>query len=142
MAVEQNKSVPDPEPSSTGTFAPPGEQRREQRHPVSDVYQRYFDLKVQIGNIFVPVILHNFSSSGVLFESQVPLKVDSCVDCVISISRSLTKEIAFDVRVKHCRGIEKTFLVGAAIGTAVDTIWFEVFTEAHDFIVRRQGSVY
>jgi hypothetical protein len=138
MADEQKKAVPNPEPSNANYAVP----RREQRHPVSAVYQRYIDLKVQIGNIFVPVILHDFSGSGVLFESQVPLEIESCADCVISISRSLSKEIAFDVRVKHCRKKEDTFLVGAAIETAADTTWFEIFKEAHDFIMQRQGSVY
>ena len=138
MVNGQKKDDPVSEPSPAPYAVP----RREQRHPISAVYQRYIDLKVQIDSVFVPVILHNFSGSGVLFESQVPLAIESSFDCVISVSRSLSQEIAFDVRVKHCRKKEETFLIGAAIGTAVDATWFEVFKEAHDFIMRRQGSVY
>jgi len=136
MADEQENA--DSEPSNTSYAVP----RREQRHPVSAVYQRYITFKVQIDNIFVPVILHNFSGSGVLLESQVPLEIEMCADCVISISRSLSKEIAFDICVKHCRIKDTTFLVGAAIDMAADATWFEIFKEVHDFIMRRQGRVY
>jgi len=130
MAGEQEKSVPD------------SERRREQRHPVPAVYQRYITLKVKIEEVFVPVILHNFSNSGVLFESQVPFEIKSNADCVISLPQALSREIAFDIRVKHCRKKNDTFFIGAAIETPVDATWFNIFREVHDFIMQRQGNVY
>ena len=138
MADEQGKAVPDFEPSNT-SFAVP---RREQRHPVPAVYQRYINMKVKKDDVFVPVILHNFSGSGVLFESKVPFEIRSYADCVLSISQMLSKEIAFDIQVKHCRKEIDTFFIGAAIGTAADTTWFNIFREVHDFIMQRQGEVY
>jgi hypothetical protein len=138
MAAEQEKAVPDSEPSNTSYAVP----RREQRHPVPAVYQRYIILKVKIDDVFVSVILHNFSGSGVLFESQVPFEIKSYADCVISIPQSLSREIAFDIRGKHCQKKNNTFFVGAAIETAADATWFNIFREVHDFIMQRQGDVY
>jgi hypothetical protein len=138
MTAEQKHAVPDAEPSKTSYAVT----RREQRYPVPGVYQRYVSLKVKRDNVFVPVILHNFSGSGVLFESKVPFEIGSHADCAISISRSLSREIAFDIRVKHCRKKDTTFFVGAAIETVADATWFSVFREVHDFIMQRQGDVY
>lgn len=138
MADERKKSVPDPEPSKTGYAVP----RREQRHQVPAVYQRYVRLKVKIDDVFVPVVLHDVSGSGVLFESRVPFEIKARADCLISISESLSREIAFEIRVQHCEEKNNTFLVGAEIGTAADATWFRVFTAVHDFIMQRQGDVY
>jgi hypothetical protein len=99
-------------------------------------------LKVKIDDVFVPVILHNFSDGGVFFESNVPFEIGSHADCAISISQSLSREIAFDVRFKHCRKKDTTFFVGAVIETVADATWFSVFREVHDFIMQRQGDVY
>jgi hypothetical protein len=138
MADEPKKTDPDSEPSNAHYAG----RRREQRHPVPAVYQRYIHLKVKIGDDFVPVILLNFSGSGVLFESSVPLERESSAGCVISIPWSLSREIAFDIRVKHCEKENSTFFVGAAIEKTADATWFDVFREVHDYIMQRQGDVY
>jgi len=138
MADESKKADPDPDPSNAQYTVP----RREQRLPVPAAYQRYIHLKVKIGDDFVPVILHNFSGCGVLFESPVPFGIEASAGCVISIPWSLSREIAFDIRVKHCEKEDNIFFVGAAIEKAADTTWFDVFREVHDFIVQRQGDVY
>ncbi len=86
--------------------------------------------------------LGNFSRGGILFESPVPFEKDFFAECVISASLSLSKEIAFGIRVKHCRQSGTTFWVGAAVETVVDAVWFNIFLEVHDFIIARQGSIY
>ena len=136
MADEQKKA--DPKPSYPGSAVP----RREQRYPVSGVYQRYVGLKVKIDDVFVPVILHNFSGSGVLFESSVPFEIGAHADCTISISQALSREIAFAIRVKRCQKKNEAFFVGAAIETVADATWFRVFKEVHDYIMQRKGDVY
>ena len=138
MADDLKKGVPGPEPSNTSYAVP----RQVQRHPVPAVYLRYINLKVRIDNVFVPVSLQNFSGRGILFESQVPFEIKSYVDCAISISRSLSREIAFHVRVKHCEKKNITFLVGAEIETAADETWLDVFRAVHDFILQRQDDIY
>jgi hypothetical protein len=136
MADEQKKS--DPEPSGARYAVP----RRERRLPVPAVYQRYIHLKVKRDDVFVTVVLHDFSGSGILFESRGPCELESYVECVISISELLSQEIAFGIRVKHCEKKNNAFFVGAAIETAGDTTWFNVFKEIHDFIMQRKGDVY
>lgn len=138
MTDEQKKAVADSEPSNASYAMP----RREPRLPVPAAYQRYINLKVKIDGIFVQVILHNFSGSGVLFECHAPCEVESRADCIISIPQSLSREIAFDIRVKHCQKKNNTFFVGAAIETASDQTWFNIFREVHDFIMQRQGGIY
>ena len=138
MVDEQKKDVPETEPSNTSYAVP----RRAQRHPVPAVYLRYIKLKVKIDRVFVSVILQNFSGVGILFESKVPFEIQSHVDCVISISRALSREVAFDVRVKHCEKKNNTFLVGAEIEKAADETWLNVFRAVHDFILQRQDDIY
>lgn len=136
MVDERKKADPVP---SIPRYAVP---RRERRLPVPAVYQRYIDLKVKIDDVFVPVVLHNFSGIGILFESRGPFEIESYVDCVISISQSLSREIGFGIRVKHCEEKDDAFFVGTAIETADNTTWFNVFKEVHDFIMQRKGDVY
>ena len=138
MADEPKKADPDHERSNTQYAVP----RREPRHPVPAAYQRYIHLKVKIGAELVPVILHDFSGSGILFESRVPFGIEASAGCVISIPWSLSREIAFAIRVKHCEKENNTFFVGAAIEKTADATWFAVFSEVHDFIMQRQGDVY
>ena len=116
--------------------------RREERYPVPEVYRQYFELRIRAQETFVTVALDNLSRSGILFESPLPLPVDSRVECLISVSRSLSKEVSFAVRVKHCRQSGGSFLVGAAIDSVADEVWFDIFLEVHDFIIARQGSIY
>jgi len=138
MADKQKKDVPELEPSNTSYAVP----RRAQRLPVPAVYLRYIKLKVKIDRVFVSVVLQNFSGVGILFESKVPFELQSHVDCVISISRALSREITFDVRVKHCEKKNNTFLIGAEIERAADETWLNVFRAVHDFILQRQDDVY
>ena len=135
MADEQQELVSVSQSSNTRQR----ELRKEHRHPVPAVYQQYIDLRVKVDEVFVPVILRNFSGSGILCEIPVPLEIGSYADCVISPSQFLSKEIAFTVRVKHCRQGTDSSLVGAAIETVADADWFNVFKEVHDFIMERQG---
>ncbi len=137
MANGQKKGGPDP------SHAGHADRRREQRVPVPAVYLRYISLKVKIGNVFVSVALQNFSGTGILFESRVPLEIRSHARCVISISRAISREIAFDVRVQHCeKKNNDVFLVGAEIEAAADETWLNVFRAVHDFILQRQDDVY
>jgi hypothetical protein len=118
------------------------EKRREERYAVSAVYQRYITMKVKSGSDFMSVALSNFSRSGVLFVSPVLLPPDSRAECIISIPRLLSKDISFGILVRHCFDKENSFLVGASVETVADETWFAIFTEIHDFIMRRRDVVY
>lgn len=116
--------------------------RLEKRYEVPDVYQRYIQLRVKAGNVFVPAVLSNFSRHGILFESTAPFDVNTLTECIISLPRLLSHDISFGIAVKYCNKKEQPFIIGAVIDTIADATWFNVFVEIHDFIVQRQGSVY
>ena len=118
------------------------DKRQEKRYDVPAVYQRYIQLRVKAGNNFVPAVLNNFSRRGILFECTEPFDVDTHAECIISISRLLSRDISFGIAVKYCKKDEPAFRIGAVIETVADATWFNVFVEIHDFIVQRQDSVY
>ena len=116
--------------------------RLEKRYELPAVYQRYIVLRVKAGNNYVPAVLNNFSRRGILFECTEPFDVDTHTECIISISRLLSRDISFGIAVKYCNKKEQVFSIGAVIETVADATWFDVFVEIHDFIVQRQDSVY
>ncbi len=118
------------------------DRRLEKRYEVPAVYQRYIQLRVKAGNNFVPAVLNNFSRRGILFECTEPFDVETHAECIISISRMLSRDISFGIAVKYCKNNGQAFRIGAIIETVADATWFDVFVEIHDFIVQRQDSVY
>lgn len=118
------------------------EKRREERYAVPDVYQRYILMRVKAGADYIPATLANFSRSGVLFETSIPLENGAETECVISLSLILDREISFKITVKYCYKNTDSYIIGAAINTIADETWFDIFVEIHDYIVMRQGSVY
>jgi hypothetical protein len=118
------------------------DKRLDKRYEVPGFYHRYIQLRVKAGNNFVPAVLNNFSRHGILFECTEPFDVDTHAECVISISRLLSRDISFGITVKYCKKNEQAFRVGAIIETVADATWFNVFVEIHDFIAQRQDSVY
>jgi hypothetical protein len=118
------------------------DRRLEKRYEVPAVYQRYIQLSVKSSSNFVPAVLYNFSRRGILFECTEPFDIDTHAECIISISRLLSRNISFGIAIKYCKKNEQAFRVGAIIETVADATWFNVFVEIHDFIVQRQDSVY
>ncbi|MEK6698706.1 MAG: PilZ domain-containing protein [Nitrospirota bacterium] len=117
------------------------EKRRDERYDVSDASRQYIKLKVKSGNEFVPAILGNFSRNGILFECPVPFSKGEHVECIISVSFLLSREISFRIEVKYCYADHGSHILGASIDTISDETWFDAFVEVHDFIVLRQGPV-
>ncbi len=117
------------------------EKRVDERYHVPAVYKQHVKLQVRSGNTCEHVEIGNFSRRGILFVSPVPMEKDSTVDCVISISQWLEKEVSFGARIKHCVENNGSFLIGANIESVADANWFEVFAEVHDFVVRQHDSL-
>ncbi|HUJ19223.1 MAG TPA: PilZ domain-containing protein [Nitrospirota bacterium] len=116
------------------------EKRREQRYTVPDACQEHIKLQVKSGNEFVPALLGNFSRNGILFESPVPFRQGEHTECIVSISFMPTREISFGIEVRYCYADHGSHITGAAVDTISDENWFDVFVDAHDFIVLRQCS--
>jgi hypothetical protein len=116
------------------------EQRREQRYDVPDACQKYIKLQVRNGKELVPALLGNFSRSGILFECPVAFSKGTRTECILAISL-LSREISFTIEVMYCYEDKSSYLMGASIDSISDNKWFDVFVEAHDFIVVRKGCV-
>jgi hypothetical protein len=135
MADKIERSSP-----SVGSQEEIAKKRREKRYDVSDACQQYIKLKVKSGNEFVPAILGNFSRNGILFECPVPFSKGEHVECIISISFLLSREMSFGIEIKYCYEDHGSHISGASIDTISDETWFDAFVEVHDFIVLRQDS--
>ena len=127
--------------NETESGSPASDKRREERYNVPDACQQYIKLRIKSGNEFVPAVLGNFSRNGILFECPVSFNKGTHVECVISISLLLSREISFGLDVRYCYASRDSYIMGASINTISDEIWFDVFVEVYDFITLRQGSV-
>lgn len=78
------------------------EKRHEERFGVPDRCRQYMTLQIQAGKERFPAVLANFSRSGILFESAIPLVQGARAECIISISLLLSREMTFSVHVKYC----------------------------------------
>jgi len=137
MTDELDKSSPDAVPEGVGE-----ERRRDKRYAVPAVYRRYIQLSVRKGDEPIDSVLSNFSRHGILFESPLQYAVGAHTGCILSIPRLLSRDIELGLEVKSCRQEADVFLIGAAIETIADELWFNVFVEIHDFIMQRQDTIY
>jgi hypothetical protein len=120
------------------------EKRRESRYPLSTKGPRYhyIDMKVRAGNEYVPVVIDNLSRHGIQFESPLPFCAEAQAECLISISRSLSRDLAFSILIKHCERKGDGFICGATVETVADATWFDIFIEVHNYILQRKGPIY
>jgi hypothetical protein len=121
------------------------EKRKDKRYVVPEIYRKYITFKIKNDSgEFVPVELYDFSLKGIKTRSPLLLWVDSVMECLISVPKSLTKEILFAAKIKYWVLDEPggDYLIGAEIIRTSDKIWLEVFSEVHDFIKGRIGEIY
>ena len=121
------------------------ERRKEERHVVPEIYRKYITFKVRKGSgEFVPMELLDFSLNGIRIKSPYGLSVDSAIECIIAVPKSLTKEILFIGKVKYCIQDEPVgdYLIGAEVVETDDQIGFEVFSKVHNFIKERIGDIF
>ena len=121
------------------------ERRKGTRYGVPDIYQEYVTFKIRKeSGEFVPTELLDFGLYGIKIKSPFPLPVDSVIECLISIPKSLTKEILFRAKIKHCIQDEPAgdYGIGAETTQTDDKLWLRVFSKVHDFIKERIGEIY
>lgn len=117
--------------SSAGSQEEIADRRREKRYTVPDACQKHIKLRVRRANEFVPALLGNFSRNGILFECPLSFQQGEHAECSLS----------FGIEVKYCYSDHGSYITVASIDTISDEKWFDIFVEAHDFIVLRQSSV-
>ena len=121
------------------------ERRREKRYAVPEIYTKYISLRIRKDqDEFQGVDLLDFSLEGIKIRNPSLLPVDSTIECIISIPKSLSREISFMGRIRYCIEEEpgEHCLIGAEVIQSGKNLWLEVFTEVHDFIKERMGDIY
>jgi hypothetical protein len=121
------------------------ERRKGKRYIVPEIYRKYILFKVKkVSGDFVNAELFNFSPRGISIKSRCRLTVDSAIECLISVPKSLTKEIPFTGRIKYCIEDEPggDYLIGAEIIRTSDKVWFDLFSNVHGFIKGRIGDIF
>ncbi len=121
------------------------ERRKGERYIVPEIYRKYIIFKIRkVSGDFVDVELFNFSPRGISIKSRYGLPVNSAIECLISVPKSLTKEIPFTGKIKYCIHDEPggDYLIGAEIIQTSDKVWFDLFSKVHDFIKGRIGDIF
>ncbi|MGB7572452.1 MAG: PilZ domain-containing protein [Thermodesulfobacteriota bacterium] len=121
------------------------ERRKEERYVVPEIYRKYILFKLTtVSGDAVDAELFNFSSRGISIKSRCRFTVDSPIECLISVPKSLTKEIPFTGKIKYCIEDEPggDYLIGAEIIRTSDKVWFDLVLKVHDFIKGRIGDIF
>lgn len=121
------------------------ERRKEKRYHIPEIYREYVTLRIrQDPGEFLLVDLLDFSPDGIKMRHPSPVPVDSSVECIISIPKSLSMEIPFTARIKYCiqEAGDENYLIGAEIIESGRNLWLEIFLKTHDFIKERMGDIY
>jgi hypothetical protein len=121
------------------------ERRKEERYVVPEIYRKYILFKLTtVSGDAVDAELFNFSSRGISIKSRCRFTIDSPIECLISVPKSLTKEIPFTGKIKYCIEDEPggDYLIGAEIIRTSDKVWFDLVLKVHDFIKGRIGDIF
>lgn len=121
------------------------ERRKEKRYVVPEIYTKYISLRIRKDpGEFQPVDLLDFSLEGIKIRNPSTLPVDSSIECIISVPKSLSREISFMSRIRYCIQEEpgEHCLIGAEVIHSGKNLWLEVFSKVHDFIKQRMGEIY
>jgi hypothetical protein len=101
------------------------DERRETRYPLPAGFQEFILLEVTAGAMTVPVVLTDFSMSGIQFQSPQPMERDSNLECFLRTGHMVGKEVRFITSVRYCKGHDDAFLAGAEIGEVSDASDFD-----------------
>lgn len=121
------------------------ERRKEERHAVPEIYGKYITFKVRkVSGDFVDAELFNFTANGIRIKSRYELPFDSIIECMVSVPKSLTKQIFFTGKIRYCIQEEPmgNYLIGVEITETSDKVWFDLFSKVHDFIKGRMGEIF
>ncbi len=121
------------------------ERRKEERHVVPEIYGKYITFRVrEVSGDFVDAELFNFTPNGIRIRSRSELPADSNIECMVSVPKSLTKEVFFTGKIKYCVHEEPagSYFIGVEIIETSDKVWFDLFSKVHDFIKGRIGEIF
>ena len=110
------------------------DERRETRYPLPEAFQEFILMEVSVNGMTVPVILTNFSMSGIQFRSPQPMDEDTSLECFLRTRHMVGKEVRFTTSVKYCKTKDDDFLVGCQIENVSDASDFDFFQNVFDFM--------
>ncbi|MBI4837710.1 MAG: hypothetical protein HY806_00860 [Nitrospirae bacterium] len=117
------------------------EKRSEMRFPLPEIYKQYLALKINTFGVYNQVTLLNFSRSGLRFKSLFPLETNSVKECILVTSHIISKEVSFNVIIRHCIKDSGGYIVGGQIEKVSDSTSFDFFKSIYDYaidILRKQ----
>lgn len=118
------------------------EKRKEPRYDVPDIYRKYIDLEVTGRQGRLKAKLLELSGHGLRLAASERFEPGSAVECVLAAPRSLSREVAITVRVKHSERHGEDYVTGAEIERIHSEVWFKVFQHILRFISEREGEVF
>jgi phosphoglycolate phosphatase len=118
------------------------ERRREKRHVVPSLCQKYLEFKMMIGKDYIPAAILDFSEHGLKLKCPVPLDPGSKRETTISVPKSLQKEISLSLGIRHCSEEHGYYIIGAEIEKVGSDLWFKVFRNILQFIKDREGDIF
>jgi hypothetical protein len=120
------------------------ERRKGERLVLPDPYRKDITFKFRgVSGDFADAELFNFSPHGIRIRSRYELPFGSTIECLVSMPKSLTKEIPFRGKIKYCIQEEPMgkYVIGAEIIETGDKLAFDLFSKIHDFMKERIDGI-
>jgi hypothetical protein len=120
------------------------ERRKGERLVLPDPYRKDITFKFRgVSGDFADAELFNFSPHGIRIRSRYELPFGSTIECLVSVPKSLTKEIPFRGKIKYCIQEEPMgkYVIGAEIIETGDKLAFDLFSKIHDFMKERIDGI-
>lgn len=114
------------------------ERRKEHRYTAPAIYQKYITLKANDD----AACLVDFSRNGIGFVTLQEMKIGECVECSLFVPLSMSHEVLLTVEVRYCQEINGEYIIGSSLKKIEDEVWFELFNEVHNYIVKNEGDLY
>ncbi len=122
------------------------DRREERRYPLSDIYGKYVSCKLYISesDCFDAQLLE-FSMNGLKLQSPIHKKMDSELDCIISLPKLYPKNLKTRIKIKYVAPAEDengNYILGAIIIDTDKSYLTRVFTKIIEFVTTRNGNLF
>ena len=116
------------------------EKRKETRYPLPEIYQEYIQMFAYLKEMIFPVILLNFSRSGVQFRSPQCIEENKSIECVLETAHVVKRKVYFMVRAKYVVKQNGDYIVGGLAEEVSDSTAFDFFNNVYEFIMEIEST--
>ena len=113
---------------------------RDERYPLPEPYRDYVRMEIESPHGPIRVRLIEFSRHGIRFRGPVAFEPGSLKACSLSTSRAIVKQLAFELRIKHCHEELEGYVAGGRVEEVSDQKAFRVFQTLYRFIMESAGG--